>query len=93
MSLEQGDIITLKGQEYLILDDILIESVEYALGNRITEEEEPTNEFWIFKVMNKGEDVIRVTNKDELDKVLPLFSKNLQDLVNQTIGEYTGVIK
>ena len=86
MSFEQGDVITLKGQEYLILDDMKVENVEYALGNKITEEE-PTEEFWIFKVLNEGNNVIRVTDKDELDKILPLFSQKLQGLVNQIIGE------
>ena len=67
MNLVQGDIITLSGEEFLILDSMLYGDVEYAFGNKITKDEEPTKEYFVFKVEDNGESVERITEKEEVE--------------------------
>ena len=86
MNLVQGDIITLSGEEFLILDSMLYGGIEYAFGNKITKNEEPTKEYFVFKVEDNGESVERITEKAELDIVLPMFSKNVQKMIDEAFG-------
>ena len=78
MKYEVGDILTIKGEEYAVIDAILYENVDYILVNKF-ETDEPTQVYIPYKIASNG--LIEVEDKDVLDKLLPIFSKNVQRMV------------
>lgn len=82
MKYEVGDILTIKGEEYAVVDAILYENVDYILVNKF-EGEEPTQIFIPYEIVDGG--LVKVEDEKILERLLPIFSKNVQrmiDLVN-----------
>ena len=75
MKYEVGDILTIEGVEYAVIDAILYENIDYILVNKF-ENEEPTEEYIAYQVDNDG--LIEVKNENILERLLPIFSKNVQ---------------
>ncbi len=79
MNLEISDVIEYDNQDYVVLDVINHKEMTYALINKL-DKEEPTEEY---KVINVIEDTVAdETNKDILEEIMPIFSKDIQKLVD-----------
>jgi len=76
----QGDLITLDGEDYLILDTLTYNGIDYAFANKMTNDEQPTKEFYTYEI--DGDEVSIVEEKEILDIVLPMFSEKIQKIID-----------
>lgn len=78
MKVEKADLITRKDGKYITLDVINYEEQNYAFVNKLTEKtEDPTNELYVFDI--NGKTTKKVTDTKLLEKLLPIFQKNLEN--------------
>lgn len=80
MKKEVGDILTIKGKECAVIDAILYEGKDYILVN-VYENDEPTEKLIAYETTNNNT-VIEVKEQKILDRILPIFSKNVQRVIN-----------
>ena len=81
MNIVVGDLLTIKGEKYITMDVALYDGINYAFVNKMTNDEEPTKEFYTLEVFDNGVKI--VTNKEILDILLPMFSKTVQKMVDE----------
>lgn len=81
MKIVLGDLLTINNEKYIVLDSILLNGQSYVFVNKLTPDENSTKEFYVFKVI--GNTINIVKNKNILDDILPLFSKNVQNLIDK----------
>jgi len=81
MKIVLGDLLTINKEKYLVLDSLLHNGQSYVFVNKLTLDENSTKEFYVFKVI--GNTINIVKNKNVLDEILPLFSKNVQNLIDK----------
>lgn len=75
---EIGDILTIAGEEYAIIDKILYENVDYILTSKY-KNDEPIGEYIAYELV--GGDLLQITDKRILEKIVPIFSKNIKKIV------------
>ena len=85
MKYELGDIFTLGDNTYMVAETSMYMEVEYVLLNKLDSEEEPTNELYIYKVVNNG--LVKVTDQSILDIITPVFNNKLQRDINNIQNE------
>lgn len=81
MKIVLGNLLTINNEKYIVLDSILLNGQSYVFVNKLTPDENSTKEFYVFKVI--GNTINIVKNKNILDDILPLFSKNVQNLIDK----------
>ena len=77
---EIGDILTIAGEEYAVIDRILYEGINYILTSKY-ENDEPKGEYIAFELVGDDQ-VLQVKNKQILEKILPIFSKNVKKVID-----------
>ena len=83
MEIVVGDLITVEGVQYITLEKLTYEGNNYIFVNKDLNEEEVSDEFYIFEEKQDG---VRMVVEDELrNKLLPkieeLLKKNIKDLL------------
>ena len=85
MSVIKGDLLTIEGIKYITLETLSYEGNEYAFVNKVTENEEITEEYYIFKV--NGDNVMIVVDDNLRNILIPKFEellrKDIQDIINE----------
>lgn len=76
MKIETADLITKEEGKYITLDVINYEGKDYAIVNKLTEEEEPTEELYVFTPTK--ESIEKIVDEELLNKLLPIFQENLE---------------
>lgn len=77
MTVIAGDLLTIEGEKYITLEVLNYGGVNYAFVNKMTNEEEATDEFYIFEVLDDG---VKMIVEDDLKNVLiPKFQDMLQN--------------
>ena len=74
-------------EKYITLDVLNYEGNDYAFVNKLTGDEEPTEELYIFTVDEEEEDIIKITNTELINKLLPMFQKRLEGQINKIMNE------
>lgn len=82
MKVEKEDIITIEGIEYAVIDKVLYEGTDYILTNKY-EKEEPTETYIVYELID--DDVLLVTDKKVLEKLAPIFSKDVKKIIDEII--------
>lgn len=74
-----GDLLTIEGEKYITLEELVYENNQYIFVNKVTSEEEITDDYYIFKIVDDG---IKIVVEENLKNILiPKFQKKLeQDL-------------
>ena len=85
MEIKEADLITIDDEKYITLKVLNYEGVDYAFVNKLTSDEEPTEELYVFTT--KDDDIIKVTDVDLINKLLPIFQEKLEQEINK-IMEY-----
>lgn len=85
MKYELGDIFPLGENKYMVAEMSTYMEVEYLLLSKLDKEEEPTNELYVYKVVNDG--IVKVTEQDILDIILPVFNNKIQRDINNVQNE------
>ena len=80
-----GDLITLDDGDYLVLDMQTYNGIEYAFTNKIEKGEHPTKEFYTYEL--EGDEVSLVDDEGMLNILLPMFSQNIQKLLNNIVQD------
>ena len=81
MIYELGDIFTLGENRFMVAETSTYMDVEYLLLNKLNNEEEPTNELFVYKVVEGG--LLKVADQSILDIILPVFNNKIQrDITN-----------
>lgn len=86
MKLEIADMLTFKKEKYITLDVINYEGINYAFVNKLTQDEEPTQEYFIFKP-KEIDDIEIVTNTNLINILLPTFQKNVEKQIQEIMAE------
>ena len=85
MSVIKGDLLTIEGIKYITLETLSYEGNEYAFVNKVTENEEITEEYYIFKV--NGDNIVIVVDDNLRNILIPKFEellrKDIQDIINE----------
>ena len=75
MNINVEDLLTVSGQKYMTLEVLDYEGNRYAFVNKLTSNEEPTEEFYIFEDLGEN---VKLLMDDNLRKILlPKFEKML----------------
>jgi len=81
MKIIVGDLLTIEEEKFITMDVITYDGVDYAFVNKMTDDEEPTETFYVFEIID--DEVELVEDKEILDQVLPIFSKNVQKIIDK----------
>lgn len=79
MKIRVEDVLTIKGEKYTVIDTILYEGKDYILTNKVINDE-PSETFIAYEVVENG--VFIVEDKNILDRILPIFSNNVNKKIN-----------
>lgn len=79
MKIRVEDVLTIKGEKYTVIDTILYEGKDYILTNKVVNDE-PSETFVAYEVVENG--VFIVEDKNILDRILPIFSNNVNKKIN-----------
>ncbi len=82
--IEVGNIVTLENsQEYLLLEKLTKEGINYLYAVRVLEDETPTDEFLIFEGITNGEDEYLkvVSDKNLYDQLIEDFKDIVADRI------------
>ena len=86
MKIEIADMITFEGEKYITLDVMNYNNINYAFVNKLTQDEEPTKEYFIFKP--KGNDDLEIlTDNNLINILLPIFQKNIEKQIQEIMAE------
>lgn len=90
MKIEIADLITKEDGKYITLDVTNYEGVDYAFANKLTDDEEeaPTEELYIFTVINNK--IEKVTDENIIIKLLPIFQKNIEQELKKIMESETN---
>lgn len=81
-----GDIKVIDNVNYLILDILDKNNNIYVMVTKLNENNEPTmDEYKVYKIIeNKWQ---LEENKQTLNELLPIFTKNINNMLNKLMGE------
>lgn len=81
-----GDIKVIDNINYLILDILEKNNNIYVMVTKLNENNEPTmDEYNVYKITeNKWQ---LEENKQTLNELLPIFTKNINNMLNKLMGE------
>ena len=81
-----GDIKVIDNVNYLILDILEKNTNIYVMVTKLNENNEPTmDEYKVYKITeNKWQ---LEENKQTLNELLPIFTKNINNMLNKLMGE------
>lgn len=79
MKIRVEDVLTIKGEKYTVIDTILYEGKDYILTNKVVNDE-PSETFVAYEVVDNN--VFIVEDKNILDRILPIFSNNVNKKIN-----------
>ena len=81
-----GDIKVIDNINYLILDILDKNNNIYVMVTKFNENNEPTmDEYKVYKIIeNKWQ---LEENKQTLNELLPIFTKNINNMLNKLMGE------
>ena len=81
-----GDIKVIDNVNYLILDILEKNNNIYVMVTELNENNEPTmDEYKVYKITeNKWQ---LEENKQTLNELLPIFTKNINNMLNKLMGE------
>lgn len=81
-----GDTKVIDNVNYLILDILEKNNNIYVMVTKLNENNEPTmDEYKVYKIM---EDEWQLEeNKQTLNELLPVFTKNINSMLNKLMGE------
>jgi len=79
MGIEVGDLLTINSEKYVTLKTIMYKNYNYAFVNKITDDEQITNEYYIFEIY---EDEVRMVIEEELKSKL---IKKFEELIKKDI--------
>ena len=81
-----GDIKVIENVNYLILDILEKNNNIYVMVTKLNENNEPTmDEYKVYKITeNKWQ---LEENKQTLNELLPIFTKNINNMLNKLMGE------
>jgi len=71
----EDDVFELDGADYITLDITEYENEKYCFTNKLLTEDEPSNEFIVFKMNPDG--LVKEKNEKVLGEVLRVFSANM----------------
>ena len=89
MNIKVNDLFTLSSGRYVTLLEKEMDSNRYIFTNKLTEKEEPTNEFVVFKCTNQG--LIEEKDKKVLAPLLDYFTSEVNNRlleVNLAINDW-----
>lgn len=85
MDIVIGDLLTIEGEKYITLQKLTYENNDYIFVNKVIDEENIGEEFFIFKIVNNG---IIIVESDNLRNILiPKFEELLKKDINKILEE------
>ena len=76
-----GDLLTIENTKYIVIDKIKYVDEDYIFVNEVTDKEENTSNYYVMELI--GNNVKIIKDKELLEKLLPVFSDNVQVMVNR----------
>lgn len=81
MDLTNGTIITVKEKRYIIIETLMHNNKTYVFTNEIKGEEELTEDYYIFQLINNNVNLI--TNEEEINILLDKFQEKLKKTIEE----------
>lgn len=83
MDIVIGDLLTIEGNKYITLETLMYEGNKYAFVNKTLNEEEITDEYYIFKIVN--DKIMKVTEENLIKTLFPRFKELLEKDINNIL--------
>ena len=77
--LNEGKIITINGENYIVMSRISYEDGAYAFTTKLNKDYEPTEDNFIWKERNQNIEII--TDKNLIQQLLPIFQKEIREKI------------
>lgn len=78
-----GDLLTIEGNKYMTLETLTHENNQYIFVNKVLNDEEVSDEYYIFKVLKNG--VKLITDEDVINILIPKFQELLKKDIKELI--------
>lgn len=85
MAVEKADLLEIDGEKYITLAVLSYEGANYAFTNKITENEEVTEDFYIFREYYNGYD--KIVDENIINMLLPKFQKMVKEDLKKLMSE------
>lgn len=85
MDIVIGDLLTLEDGKYITLEKLTHENDEYIFVNKVIDEENVSDEFYIFKIT--GDNVIIVIEDNLKNILIPKFENLLKKDIDKLLQE------
>lgn len=86
--IERNDVFAFSETEKVVVMDVIkYNDIIYALVNGLTPDEQDVTDKYYIMEYNEEKGMKTITDKELLDKLLPIFSTRVTDIVNSIIGE------
>ena len=85
MSVINGDLLSIGGERYIVLEVLSYNNKYYAFVNKISDAEEITEDFYVMEIIN---DEVMIVEDDNLRNLLipkfeELLKKDIQEIINE----------
>ena len=76
-----GDLLTISSKKYIVMDKIFYVDSDYVFVNEITSDEDNTDNYYVMRLEDDNVEII--SDKNLVNSLLPIFSDNIQMMVNR----------
>lgn len=76
-----GDLLTISSKKYIVMDKIFYVDSDYVFVNEITSDEDNTDNYYVMRLEDDNVEII--SDKNLVNSLLPIFSDNIQIMVNR----------
>lgn len=83
--IERNDVLTFsETDKVIVLDVIKYNDIVYAIVNEVTpDEEDVTDKYFVMQYDAENEGMMEITDKQLLEKLLPLFSTRVSNIADR----------
>ena len=85
MDIKVADLLTIKNEKYIVLEMLSYDGNNYAFVNKMTEDENATEDFYILNILN--DNVVFVEDDNLKNVLIPMFQNLLEEDITKLMAE------
>ena len=85
MDIKVADLLTVKNEKYIVLEMLSYEGSNYAFVNKMTGDENTTEDFYILNILN--DNVVFVEDDNLKNVLIPMFQNLLKEDIAKLMAE------
>ena len=85
MDIKVADLLTIKNEKYIVLEMLSYDGNNYAFVNKMTGDENATEDFYILNILN--DNVVFVEDDNLKNVLIPMFQNLLKEDITKLMAE------